>query len=168
MKQLVLRYFLLILFSTFFLSVPFVFVMERVLATLTYAVFVPFATLNLEGNFLIFSSVTFAVVEACIAPSMYMLFTILFFSTPLKFKELFKLWGIAVVLFSVFNLLRIIFLISVTLVDPVYFDMFHLFFYEVLSALGFFIIGFILTKKMREEGKVPLLTDLRSLWNSRK
>lgn len=115
-------------------------------------------TISLPGN------VIFLVVEECIAPNAYMLITLVFFSLPIEFRILFKIWLKSVLWFSFFNLIRILLLMFIHVeFGTVWFDKVHLIFYEGLSGVVTALIIIYYLRKENIVKKYPIYSDVLEL-----
>ena len=123
----------------------------------------PFTSAVMSEMNIIVGTTSFVVARECIAPSAYVLITLVFFAMPLELKKLTKLWFYSTLAFTLFNLIRIIFLIWLfAAFGQVAFDRYHLIFYQGLSGLVLAAIALYFLRK--EKGKVyPVYSDMKYL-----
>jgi len=115
--------------------------------------------IHLSNNFI------FLIVEECIAPNAYMLITLIFFTLPINnFKLVFSLWFKSIVLFSAFNLIRILFLMWIHITYGLYyFEKYHLIFYQGLSGVVVALIIIYFLRKNSIKKVYPIISDVRYL-----
>jgi exosortase/archaeosortase family protein len=164
-KSLLIRYSLLLLVILLYLSSFFyisLLVLSHYILTVFLSLFYSFSSPQL-GNFLFENSFSFLIVEACLAPAIFLILFHAFLATPMPLKLLFKNLFLSIGIFFLFNLLRMFILILIALeVSLVTFDSLHLFFYQGLSgvALGLIIIYFFPYVK---GAPLPFITDIQRL-----
>jgi hypothetical protein len=107
-------------------------------------------------------NLTINMIRECIAPSAYILFSIIFLSIPLKnLKYNFELLIKSYIIFTVINFIRIFLLILIHLTYGNYiFNQFHFYIYSILGSLICAIIVLYLYKKYNLRKKIPVYTDI--------
>ena len=163
-KEILIRYFSLILFTLLFVNDIFVDFMSFILTNLSHLILNLFFEIELINNFtlLVNNSNYFEVVRECVAPSAYLFLSTIFLTIPIKLNKLFNILIKSIILFSIFNLFRIIILIIVFIVyGQEIFDNLHLLFYQVLSGIfvGFMIVYYL--RKNNIKNKFPLIEDVK-------
>lgn len=114
--------------------------------------------LHLTNNYI------FIVVKECIAPSAYILITLIFLTLPLKFSKIIKPYLYSILIFSLFNLIRILFLMWVHITfGAEYFDKYHLIFYQGLSGIVVALIVIYYLRKNKIKKVYPVYSDLKYL-----
>ena len=126
-----------------------------------------FIEINLINNLLILSNnYTYIINQYCISPNSYLLICLVFLTIPLKLKSLFKIILKSILIFSIFNLIRIIFLMLVHLkLGQEIFNKYHNFFFQSLTAIAITIIVIYYLKTTNIKNKIPLYTDIKYLIN---
>ncbi len=160
-----IRYVFLLISTVIFLSAIFLNIMMSVFSYLSYLFLNLFTTATLSNNILTLpNNVLFLVVKECIAPNAYMLITLVYFSLPINLKLLIKIWLKSIILFSIFNLIRILLLMFIHVEFGVYwFEKLHLIFYEGLSGVitALIIIYYLRSEKIT--GVYPIYSDIKYL-----
>lgn len=160
---MIFRYWALLLIILFFLAPIFEYLMVFIFSHVLYLVFIPFYTVILEGAFISVGSQIFEIAKECVAPSMYILITVVFFSVPLTLRECSILWLKSILWISIFNLVRIIVLILIALNFGVsYFDQYHFIFYELVNGVMLALV--ILYFHPKKRNLFPIYTDLKVLY----
>ena len=159
------RYIFLLFSTLIFLSTFFLNIMMSTFSYLSYLFLNLFTTATLSNNILTLpNNVLFLVVKECIAPNAYMLITLLYFSLPINSKVLVKIWLKSIILFSIFNLIRILLLMFIHVKFGIYwFDKLHLIFYEGLSGVVTALIIIYYLRKEKIVGVYPIYSDVKYL-----
>jgi len=107
----------------------------------------------------------FEIAKACIALSAYILISIVFFSIPIKFKKIVKIYLKSILVFTSFNIIRILVLMSINLIlGKTYFELVHLAFYQLLSGVVTALIIIYFLKKEKITEVIPVFSDLKTLF----
>lgn len=165
---ILIRYILILISSLIFLGSLFINLAINIYTYLSYY-FLKFITdVTKDGlNLLVEDKYVFIVDASCIAPSVYLLLSILILSVPLSNLILnLKILGKALLLFSLFNLFRIFLLMIIHVFLGIeWFDKLHLLFYELMSGIGTAIILIYLFKKEKIKNTYPIYSDIKNILN---
>lgn len=163
--SILIRY-VFILFSVYlFLSSFFLNFFMNLFSYISYLFLSLFTQVTFSGNIIkLPGNIFFIIVKECIAPNAYMLITLVFFSLPIDLKVLFKIWLKSILLFSFFNLIRILILMFIHVKFGVFwFDKVHLIFYEGLSGVVTALIIIYYLRREKIKGMYPIYTDIKYL-----
>jgi exosortase/archaeosortase family protein len=117
----------------------------------------------LSGSSIIISGFNIEIIDACIAGSAFLLLLILNLTTPMNLKTRFYSLLFSLLSLLLINILRI-FLLSILFIESFsLFDMTHKFFWYFLSIIFVFLI-WILTIKLFKIKKIPVYSDIKSLF----
>ncbi len=165
---LFIRYFSIILLILLFQSSFFLDFFISVFTYISYWFLNIFLEVKMvDGALFLSNSNVFYVVEECIASSAYILITLVFFTLPLKPKDLSKMFLLSITWFTFFNLIRILFLMWVHITfGQYYFDKYHLVFYQGLSGVVVALIIIYYLRKNKITGLYPVISDLKFLISS--
>lgn len=159
----VLRYFFIVLIGILLSFDFFVGVLKVGLTYLSYWLLKLFLDVSLVEGVIMLAGNGFVIVDACVGMFTYLLFALLFFSIPMKFAKAFKLFCYSFVVFTFFNLLRIVLLVIVfALGGRSLFYGVHLLFYEFLSGVVSVLIFIYFHRKYGLKG-VPFVSDFKKL-----
>ncbi len=160
--NLFLRYLILLiiplynLYLIYLIFTPLTLYLSYLLINLFYG-----ATLN--GDLISFNDVTIQIIGACVAGSAYYLLLILNLSTPdIKLAKRIKMIIYSLLLFLVFNVLRILILSSFLNSYPDLFDVTHYIFWFFLSIVFVVGIWFFQVKHYKIK-KIPVYSDVKTL-----
>ena len=169
MNTILLRYFLLLLLTSLFITTFFTTMMSEILAFSTFLIFFPFLKTQIISNQIIINDTfSFTIVESCIAPAAYILISLIIFSMPNDFKKISKTFTSSILLFTLFNLLRICVLIVIfILFNENTFNKYHIIFYELLSGIITASILIITIKRFNLRG-IPIISDVKTITKSYK
>lgn len=157
-----LRYILILILSLFFQSNLFINFIIGIYSNLIHFILNLFYNTFLFKNILQVGVNNIKIISSCIAFEAYILLTFFIFSVRNKFKNSVYVWLKVIGWFSLFNLIRILFL-SIILIEfgKFYFDLIHIFFYEFLSGIvTFFILFYYFKTNKYFIHKKPLFDDL--------
>lgn len=159
------RYIALMLFIAFFLSNMFLNFMSIFFLQVSSLFVNIFVDAKIIGGALhLANDSIFLIVEECIAPSAYILIFLIFLTLPISYKKLFRILIYTFILFSFFNLVRILFLMWVHMEFGLYyFEQYHLLFYKGLTGVvtGLLIIYFL--RKDEVKRIYPIYSDIKYL-----
>ncbi|MCA9460437.1 MAG: hypothetical protein KC550_07870, partial [Nanoarchaeota archaeon] len=160
-----LRYIFLVFLIIIFLSDFFLNVIIFLFNWISYYFLNIFVSTELiNGDLILDGKNKFIIVRECIAPSAYILIGIIFMTLPVAFKTLSKILLKSVLVFTLFNLIRILFLMWVHIIfGAYYFEKYHLVFYEGLSGIvtALIIIYYLRKEKIRKV--YPIFSDIKYL-----
>lgn len=108
----------------------------------------------------------FLIVKECIAASAYIFIATILLTMPIKLKTNFNILYKALIVFTIVNLIRILFLMWTNLIlGETTFNNIHLIFYEGVSGImvALIIIYFLRRNKIRKI--YPVLTDIKHLFS---
>ena len=163
-----LRYIFLVFLIIIFLSDFFLNVIIFLFNWISYYFLNIFVSTELiNGDLILDGKNKFIIVRECIAPSAYILIGIIFMTLPVAFKTLSKILLKSVLVFTLFNLIRILFLMWVHIIfGAYYFEKYHLVFYEGLSGIvtALIIIYYLRKEKIRKV--YPIFSDIKYLIDS--
>ena len=165
-KNIFTRYVLLFILIFFFQSELFLNSMSTLFTYLSYLFLKLFTNVELINNALYISenNYMFLIVKECIAASAYILISIIFFTIPLNLKKTSKMFLKSIILLSVFNLLRIFFLMWIHVTFGAdYYERYHLLFYDALSGIVTALIIIYYLRKEKVKNVYPVITDLNYL-----
>ncbi|MCA9460229.1 MAG: hypothetical protein KC550_06800, partial [Nanoarchaeota archaeon] len=121
----------------------------------------------INGDLILEGKNRFIIVKECIAPNAYILIGIIFMTLPVSFKTLRKILFKSILIFTFFNLVRILFLMWVHVIfGAYYFEKYHLVFYEGLSGIVTALIIIYYLRKEKIKKVYPVLSDVKYLLNS--
>jgi exosortase/archaeosortase family protein len=150
--------FLLASFPFFWMILTTIFLLGSYLFLLpiTSSLFIEFSTQSLIVN----NNHIFAIIQACIAPSVYLLFILLFFSLPISLHKSSQLFLKASLYFTLLNFIRIVLLMYIFLIiGEKSFEALHLLFYEFLSGILTASIIIYLLHKHKIKKQYPFISD---------
>lgn len=170
-KQILIRYFFLITLTYIFLNNFFLYYIQILYTNIIYFFLNLFIPIKINSNIILIKSlnISFEVINACVANQAYILIGFIFLSIPIKnIKILFIIIVKSFILFSIFNLLRILLLIIIYFYfGEVWFKNLHLLFYEFLSGV---ITGIIIIYYLRKYNnyyiknqRLPIISDLKNI-----
>lgn len=166
--KIFLRYLVLILLMIFLkytivwniLAYYFLIISYIFLLPITNTLTINFGISSLVVN----SNYLFSIIQACIAPSVYLLFGLLFFSLPISLKKASSFFLKASVYFTLLNTIRIIVLMYVhILLGNEFFESIHLLFYEFLSGILTAVIVIYILHKNNIKKQYPFISDVKVL-----
>lgn len=167
------RYIFLFVLSFILLSSIFTTIFIEIFNKIIYFLFSFFISINIENSIIHISNSYFQIIPECIATHAYLLIAFFIFSYPFKFKASILIFLKSAFYFSIFNIIRIIFLFLIQIYfGQYYFNLFHLVFYEFLSAvISSFIVLYeiksnrksLFIKSNKNERILPLITDIKRL-----
>ena len=132
---------------------------------LSYTLLSIFYSATLVNQTILINNISLTFIEACIAPSAYLLLTILHLATPWKSsRRLILSLLMSYLLFLIFNIIRIVFLAHLFINDSAYFDLAHkLLWYgaSTLLVIGIWFFNVFLFKIK----SIPIYTDVKSLFS---
>lgn len=156
------RYFLIVILISFFLFSYFSNIIGILFTKISYIFLNIFFDVTLLTDSILWQNHKFLVVDECIGISAYIMLTFLFFSMPTKKDILVKSWVYSLITFTIANLIRIIFLMTIFIVfGENIFDKFHLLFYQILTGVMLAVIFIYYYKRYNIKEK-PLIDDY--LW----
>lgn len=163
LKDIFLRYSILVIFSFFALPV-FYFIFRPLTVYPGYFLFKIFyevILINQETIILPSMNLSLEIIGACIAGSAYFLFTLLNLTTPdIKLKKRLALLGISFLLFLIINILRI-FIVGVLYAENIFFaDFAHKLFWYAGSILFVILIWFWEVRKFKIK-EIPFYSDVK-------
>ena len=160
-----IRYLSLLILMYIFLGEVFSEMMTSFLSALSLFFLNTFTTATLsEGIIFLPNNTLFLIVRECVTPSAYVLISMIFFTMPIKIKKLAKIWFYSILLFTLFNILRIFILMWVhQIMGTEYFDQFHLVFYQGLTGIVTALIVIYFLHKEKIKRIYPLFSDIRYL-----
>jgi len=163
--NLLSRYITLSILIFFFLTNIFLNTIIKIFTYLSYLFLSFFTKVRIENSILVLEKFgNFIIIKECIAPSAYILITIIFFSLPIEYKKLFKIYLNSILVFTLFNLIRILFLMwTYVSFGSSFYENFHLIFYEFLSGVIVSLIIIFFLKKEKINKIYPIISDLKYL-----
>lgn len=164
-KKFFIRYMSLFLILLFLSSPYFRDFLTFVLSRISYFILSFFYPVVKMETGIFFSEIghTFLIVEACLGISAYILFNMVFFGVETKKTTNLKIFLRSSLIFTLFNIVRIILLIILYVsVSPLLFEALHFVLYQGLT--GFIAAGIVIYyyKKYKIKG-YPFVTDLKML-----
>jgi len=123
-----------------------------------------FSELINTGNIIIFREIMVEIIPACVAGSAYYLLFVLVLSTPnIKIGKRLLMILFSFSSFFILNILRLVFLIFI--VQSLYFEFIHLFFWYILSTL--FVAGiWLYSLKIFKIKDIPVYSDVLNITKS--
>lgn len=164
-SSLVIRYTLMLSVTFIFLSTTFTQIMIKIFSTLIFLIYLPFTKVEIiNENLLMFENgSSFLLIEQCIAASGYLILFIFIFAINFEFKKIALLSLKLFLIFTLFNLMRILSLIYLELLfSKEIFDFAHFIFFEVLSAFVTVLLLVILLKTQTRK-EIPFYSDITYL-----
>ncbi len=163
-----------IFFRYFFLIILFLIILSTFFSSILSYIFTQISLFYLNfitptiliQNILILKQQQFRyeIVSACLGLSAYILISIISFTLPLSIKKSLKLFFEMVLIFTFFNLIRILFFMTIhTIYGRAIFDKFHIIFYEGLTGILVAIIIIFFLYKNKIKKIYPILTDVNFL-----
>ena len=164
-KIIFLRYSLILMLTIFFLSEVFVNIVSFILIKLSYYFLKTFTDVMLINQELVFpNGAIFLIVKECIATSAYILITLIFLSIPIHPKDIYRSILKSYIVFTIFNIIRIFILMFVNIkFGEQMFNMIHLAFYEIISAIGAAVIIIYYLRKQKIRRLYPFVSDMKHL-----
>lgn len=162
-KSIIIRYFLIIILVNFFLLTWFSEILGFIFTRISYFFLSLFFDVSLVLGNILWNNHLFSIVNECIGVSAYVLLSFLFFSMPLRKNILLKALGFSLLVYSLANLMRIMFLMAVfILFGENFFESLHLIFYQALTGVivGFIFVYFYRKYKIKEK---PLISDINMI-----
>ncbi len=160
-----IRYSILVLFGIF---LPFFYKIFSLLTTWPiYFLLSIFYNVSFTENALQVLGARIEIIDACVAGSAYYLLLILNLTTNMEAKQ--RLYSLIFSVFSlfIFNLLRIFSLSILYIENFAFFDFTHKLFWYILSTI--FVVGiWFLTVKIFKIDEIPIYSDIKSLYKSRR
>ena len=126
-----------------------------------------FFKITLNNDIIIINQSKFLIIESCVAIGVYLLISLIYFTIPIKIKNLFKIYIKSILFFSIFNLIRILLLITIQInFGQEIFEKIHLIFYETISGI---LTAGIITYYLKKEKitKIyPIYSDLKYIYQN--
>jgi exosortase/archaeosortase family protein len=163
--EIFIRYFLIFVLIIIFLSNFFNNVLIEIFTFIAYYFLLLFAKVQIIDNFLLINNTyTFIIIKECIASSAYIFIAFILLSLPIRLKKNLMILLKSVIVFTIVNLVRILFLMWIHIVygTNVY-DKFHLIFYEGVSGVLVALIIIYYLKKEKIKKIYPIVTDIKYL-----
>lgn len=158
-KDILIRYSLLI-FIVLIISTPYFHQILSIIFSNIISQVLPNAIVNNQS--IIINNTLFNIVDSCIAPFAYVLIAFIFLTTPQHPKKSIILIIITSILFSIFNLIRII---SLIIIYNKYgyqtFNNLHFIFYEFVTGLLLGIIILTIFKLYKLNLKTVFIEDIK-------
>lgn len=155
MRYLTILFLVLIFSSGFFYEI-----MKIIFETiLSYII-----NIQVSDDIIIYKQFMFSIIKECIAPSAYIIGSILILSVnnPLKTNTVKLFWMF--VLFSSFNIVRIFLLIYLTPIFGLdFFYQYHFITFQFLNGLIISIIILIIIRKDLIDKKIPVYSDIEEI-----
>jgi len=165
--NLLLRYFFLLLIYILLQNTIFLNYLKLIIVKITYFILYPFYInyINYNLNSIQINNFNFKIVDACIANNAYIIIAILFLTININYLKSIKYFLEGFLIFTIFNILRIIVLIIIQIhFGNYYFENIHLLFYEFLSGIFvFLIIYYIYRKNNLLKKHIPLFDDIKKI-----
>lgn len=164
------RYITLFGLTYFFLSSFFLDFMIEIFLYMSYYFLKIFTQVNLvDGILYLSNNYQFLIVKECIAPSAYILISLVFLTLPVKLEKIYLIWFKSILWFSFFNIVRIFLLMWIHVEFGVlYFEKVHLLFYEGLSGIVVALIVIYYLRNNDIKKIYPIFSDVKHLFNSMK
>lgn len=164
LKNLLYRYSSTFILILIFQTKIFAYTIAYIFTWIAYFFLQLFSNVELQIETLtliINSKETFLIINECIASSAYILIVIIILTLPLKYKKVMKMFFYTTIVFTICNLIRILFLMFVNIqygVDA--FNSIHLIFYKGISGVMVAIIIIYFLRKEKIKKQYPILSDM--------
>lgn len=161
-KILLTRYIIVSILILIFLSDIFTQNLSKLLTLISYYYLSIFTNVQLIDNQLIFpNGAIFLIIKECVAISAYILISIIFLTLPINPKKIYKEILNSYFVFTIFNLVRILILMTVHIkLGETAFNQIHVLFYEFISGVGVAIIVIYYLKKLKIKKMYPVISDI--------
>lgn len=161
-----LRYLLLVMLALFGFKLIYAIFLPLTIYPLNFLLSL-FYDSSIAENSILIGSFSIILIEACIAGSAYFLLLMLNFSLPMRLKTRIYSLIFSILVFLSVNILRI-FIFSILLVNSFkYFNLTHLIFWYIISAIIVFFI-WLATIKLFKIKKIPFYTDIKFVYSIRR
>lgn len=162
--SILIRYGLISTLTLVFLNQTFIFNLQKIFTYLISVLISPFISISFNQNIIFLqNNVAVAIVRECIAPSIFILISIIVLSTPIKTAKLFQNYVFLLSIILLFNFLRIL---TIVLISNYSFELaqkIHFLMFEFLNAVLIGIVLFYFLRKKEYNNKYPIITDIKEI-----